>query len=308
MYQLIDDSFKTPIQPTNTKLNTADGSLMTALGMTALHLRIADFKFTHNFIICDRLLDTEIIFGIDVPKKFSISYVWDMAKNCYIQIDGKFLTYTRNCEQKATIGIVKLTLKILPRHNGVIPIKSTGQVIREHMAYFITDEDYTKGRDSNINVINNIKGKISVNVLVSNYTNKHITFNKGDYAGHLEPAIENNADSDLPSHAQPDTHLTNSVTTQQMMTEEVEQDTFHPPHHKLKPSIESKPEALLKEYASQFTKDEMSIGTTHLTEMMIDTGSSEPVYQKPYSITMKNYQWVKDKNRETTYSKSCTKQ
>ena len=79
MYQLIDNSFKTPIQPTTAKLNTADSSPMTALGMTALHLRIADFKFTHNFIICDRLLDTEIIFGIAVQKKFSKSYAWDKA-------------------------------------------------------------------------------------------------------------------------------------------------------------------------------------------------------------------------------------
>ena len=46
---------------------------MTTLGMTALHLRIAVFKFTHYFGICDRLADTEIIFGIDVQKKFSIS-------------------------------------------------------------------------------------------------------------------------------------------------------------------------------------------------------------------------------------------
>ena len=29
--------------------------------------------------------------------------------------------------------------------------------------------------------------------------------------------------------------------------------------------------------------------------MSIDTGSSEPVSQKPYPITMKHYQWVKDK-------------
>ena len=36
--------------------------------MTVLHLRLADFKFTHNFIICNRLLDTESIFGIDVQK------------------------------------------------------------------------------------------------------------------------------------------------------------------------------------------------------------------------------------------------
>ena len=72
-YQTIDSSFKTPIQTTTTKLNTADGSPIMALGITPSHLRIADFKFTHNFIICDRLQDTEILFGIDIQKKiFSI--------------------------------------------------------------------------------------------------------------------------------------------------------------------------------------------------------------------------------------------
>ena len=302
MYQLIDNSFKTPIQPTTAKLNTADSSPMTELGMTVLHLRKADFKFTSQFhhlcqiTICARLPDTEIIFGIDVQKKFSISYAWDKANNCYIQKDGKFLTYTRNCEQKATKAIVKSTLKILPRHNGVIPIKITGQAIKEHVAYFITDEDCTKGRDPNINIINgihNIKGRTSVNDLVSNYTNKHIMFNKGEYVGCLEPAIEDNVDNDPPSHAQLDVHSTNSVTTQRMMAEQVKPDTFHPPCHKLKSSIESKLVTLLKEFASQFVKDETSIGTTPLTEMIIDTDNSEPVSQKPYPITMKNYQWVK---------------
>ena len=67
-YKNIGDSNKTPIQSTTTKSNTADGSLMTALGMTALHLRIAEFKFSHNFIICNRLPDMELIFGIDVQK------------------------------------------------------------------------------------------------------------------------------------------------------------------------------------------------------------------------------------------------
>ena len=109
---------------------------MTVLGMTALHLRIAEFKFAHNFVICDRLPDTEIIFGIDIQKKFSLLYTLDKEKNCYIQNDGKFLTYVQNCEQKATIGTVKSTLKIPPQQNGVVPIKITGPVIKEHMAYF----------------------------------------------------------------------------------------------------------------------------------------------------------------------------
>ena len=82
-YKNIEDSYKTPIQPTTAKMNTADGSPMAALGMTALHLRIAESKFTHNFVICDRLLDMEIILGIDIQKKFTLSYAWHKEKNCY---------------------------------------------------------------------------------------------------------------------------------------------------------------------------------------------------------------------------------
>ena len=78
-------------------------------------------------------------------------------------------------------------------------IKITGQTIKEHKAYFMTDEDSTKGRYPNINIINgihNIKGKTFVNILASNYKNKQITFNKGEYVGHLEPAIEDSVDDD----------------------------------------------------------------------------------------------------------------
>ena len=164
-----------------------------ALNMTALHLRILDFKFTHNFIICNKLLDTEIIFGIDVQKKFSLSYACNKERNCYIQKDGRFFKYTRNCEQKVTIGIVKSTLKIPPRHNSFIPINIKGHSITRHIAYFISNQDSTKEKDPNINIVNGIqiiKGKTSVNILVSNYTYKHITFNKGEYVGYLEPTIE----------------------------------------------------------------------------------------------------------------------
>ena len=88
-YQHIDSSFKTLNQLTTATLNTTNGLPMTALGITALHLRKADFKFTYNFVLCDRLPDTEITFGINIHKKFSISYVWDKDKNCYIQKEGK---------------------------------------------------------------------------------------------------------------------------------------------------------------------------------------------------------------------------
>ena len=79
-----------------------------------------------------------------------------------------------------------------------------------------------------------------------------------------------------------------------MMAEKVTPDIFDPSCHELSNNIQHDPNALLKEYESQFAKDETSIGTAPLTSMMIDTGVSNPVSQKPYPITMKHYQWVNE--------------
>ena len=96
------------------------------------------------------------------------------------------------------------------------------------MAYLITDDNTTKGRDPNINIINGIhkiKGKTSsVNILVSNYRNKHITFNKGEYVGSLEPTITDDTTID-----QTEAHQTNSITLQKMMAKEVKPDVLA--HH-----------------------------------------------------------------------------
>ena len=285
-YKKIEDCYKTPIQPITSKVNTADGSPMIALGSTTPHLWIAEFKFTHNFIICDQLAETELIFGINVQKKFSLSYAWDKDKNCYIQWNGKFLVYKHSCNCTVTIGTVKSTLKIPSRHNGVIPIKISGPIIKTHMAYFLTDDTTPKGKVQNINIIDGIhkiKGKTSVNILVSNYTNKHFTFYKGEYIGHLKPAV-------LDSIDQQETHQTNSVTLKKMMSETITPDTFNPAPHELSAAVQDNLKLLLQEYESQFTKDETTIGTTPLTNMTIDTGTSDPVSQKPYPIAMKHYQ------------------
>ena len=216
---------------------------MLALGSTALHLWIAEFKFTHNFIICDQLPETELIFGINMQKKFSLSYAWDKEKNCNIQRNGKFLVYTHSCDCTATIGTVKSMPKIPRRYNGVIPVKISGPIIKTHMAYFLTDDSSPKGRDPNINIINGlhkIKGKTSVNILVSNYTNKHLIFHKGEYIGHLEPAV-------LDSTDQQETHQTNSVTLKKMMSETVTPDAFNLPHHDLSTAVQNDLDLLLQE-------------------------------------------------------------
>ena len=142
------------------------------LGMTALHLRIADFKFTHNFIICDRLSDTGIVLAL-MCKRNSHYHM--------LGIERRITTYRRTAD------------------------------------FSYTPKRINKGKDPNINIVNvihNIKGKTPVNILVSNYSNKHVTFNKGEYVGHLEPTIDNIVEAkNLYLHENPDVHTTRSVTT-----------------------------------------------------------------------------------------------
>ena len=114
-------------------------------------------------------------------------------------------------------------------------------------------------------------------------------FHKGEYVRHLEPAVMDNNTID-----QTETHQTKSITLKKMMAETVTPDTFNPPCHELSTTVQNELELLLWEYESQFAKDETSIGTTPPTSMTIDTGTSDPISQKPYPIAMKHYQWVKD--------------
>ena len=263
---------------------------MTTLGCTALHLQIAEFKFMHSFIICDQLPDTELIFCINIEQKFLLSYAWDKDKQCYMQRNDKFLTFTHTNNHKATIGTVKSTLKIPPPHNGELLIKISGLLITTPMAHFVTDDSTPKGRDPNINIIDGIhkiKDRTSVNILVSNYTNKHLTFHKGEYIGHLEPIVLDYTD-------QREAHHANSITLKKLISETITPDTFDAARCILSAPIEDSLKLLLQEYESQFAKDETSIGTTPLTSMKIDTGTTDPVSQKPYPIAVKHYEWVKD--------------
>ena len=111
------------------------------------------------------------------------------------------------------------------------------------MAYFLTDDSTPKGRDPNINIISGIhkiKGKTSVNVLVSNYTNKHLMFHKGEYIGHLEPAVMDDNTID-----QQETHQPNYITMKKMMPETVTLDALNLPCHELSTAVQNDLDLLL---------------------------------------------------------------
>ena len=96
-----------------------------------------------------------------------------------------------------------------------------GHNLKAYMGHFISNQHINKGLGPNIHVIGgicNIKGRLALHVLVANYTNKHVTFSKGQCIGHIELSIDH----------MPQTSI-NSLTTLKMIDECVQPDTFtHP--------------------------------------------------------------------------------
>ena len=93
--------------------------------------------------------------------------------------------------------------------------------------------------------------------------------------GHLEPPIDDLTQIPI-----------NSATTQWMLPETVKPDSFTQPKCQLEPTIQQQLDFLLKTFKDQFAKDKTTISTTPLTQMSINTGDSDPIYQKPYSMAM----------------------
>ena len=87
-----------------------------------------------------------------------------------------------------------------------------------------------------------------------------------------------------------------------MMAEKVIPDIFNPPCHTLSNNIQHDLNALLKEYESQFAKDETSIGTKPLTSMMINTGNSDTCLSEALPHHYETLPMGKGGNRKTTCS------
>ena len=282
-YKLMPDTLKTAITlPGELEtLTTADGSPMHIVGHATITIHLKNLPVTHHFIIVESLM-TDVILGIDFQREYRISYDWDEDKRCYIRYKGHFLCYTEDMESGINRVSIAKTIRIPPKHNGVISVSIKGHDIKNPTACFIGSQ-YTDTDVKLIDGVHNILHNTTLQVLFINNSNHHVNFPKGMKIGHLEPLIDDLTQIPI-----------NSATTQRMLPETVKPDSFTPPKYQLEPTIQQQLDFLLRTFKDQFAKDEMTIGTMPLPQMSIDTGDSDPISQKPYPVAMKHYQWVKE--------------
>ena len=282
-YKLMSDTLKTAIILTGEleTLTTADGSAMHIIGHATITLHLKNLRVTHHFIVVESLM-TDVILGIDFQREYRILYDWDEEKQCYIRYKGQFLCYTEDMESGINRVSVAKTIRIPPKHNGVISVSIKGHDIKTPTACFIGSQ-YTDTEVRLIDRVHDISRNAMLQVLVINNSNQHVNFPKGMKIGHLEPPIDNLAQIPI-----------NSATTQWMLPKTIKLDSLTPPKYHLDSTTQQQLDYLLGTSKDQFAKDKTTIGTTPLTQMSNDTGDSDPVLQKPYTIAMKHYQWVKE--------------
>ena len=172
--------------------------------------------------------------------------------------------------QQHIIVVVKSPVKIPHRQNGII-VNIKGHILKVPVGYFISNQHLNRKLDPSIHVSDGIyiiEDKLTIHVLVTNYTHKYVIFNKGQDIGHIEPSIDCMQKTAI-----------NSLTTQRMLNEHIQPDTFTPPLHTLPHDVRKSLSQLLETFKSQFAQDETSIGTSHLTKKQIDMGDSEPISQ-----------------------------
>ena len=282
-YKLMPDTLKTAITlPGELEtLKTADGSPMHIIGHATITIHLKNLRVTHHFIVVESLI-TDVILGIDFQREYRILYDWDEEKRCYIRYKGQFLCYTEDMQSGINRMSIAKTIRIPPKHNGAISVSIKGHDIKTPTACFIRSQ-YTDTEVRLIDGVHDISRNATLQVLVINNSNHHVNFPNGMKIGHLEPPIDNLAQIPI-----------NSATTQRMLPKTVKLDSFTPPKYQLDSTTQQQLDFLLRTFKDQFTKDETTIGTTPLTQMLIDTGDSDPISQKPYPIAMKQYQWVKE--------------
>ena len=282
-YKLMPDTLKTVITlPGELEtLTTADSSAMLIIRHATITLHLKNLRVTHHFIVVKSLM-TDIILGIDFKREYRLCYDWDEEKRCYIRYKGQFLCYTEDMESGINRVSVAKTIHIPPKHNGAISVSIKGHDIKTPTACFIGSQ-YMDPEVKLIDGVYDISSNVTLQVLVINNSNQHVNFPKGMKIGHLEPPMD-----DLTQIC------INSATTQWMLPETVKPNSFTQPKYQLDAAIQQQLDSLLRTFQDQFIKDKMTIGTTPLTQMSINTGNSDPVLQKPYPIAMKHYNWVKE--------------
>lgn len=290
-------------------VTTANGSTLGPKGLVYLSFKLDQYSYEQEFIVCEKL-SRPLILGMDFLKENKIGTTWGE--------DGKMkLTYREHVIH--AIELTERPNKIWLRGSCYTPpktllvIEAVAQVSNQEREKWFEvgaakewENEFPNVRIIPTMVFINQGYEIALPIVVVNLGEegtvipkqkilaelipKDIMVNEIDIDGtplklaEIDCSFKEKWDDDLEEE---ETKFIRSPADIQAHRKVLLEDA------EVSPEYRDQLEELCNDFESIFSKDSSDIGETPLITMDIDTGSSPPISQRPYTLALKHAEWVK---------------
>ena len=297
----------------------ANGTILGAIGIINCEIVIGKKNFRQTFLVCENLTRS-LILGVDFTKQHAAGVHWTKHNSFVLTIEGETVAETKELHNKAAVSLKKRT-KLPPRSCAVVDIDinttSTDKV------QLIPDE-YCIASNPNMYMYNlfadlseKTKDSVTPFVMVNLSNDQYLEFPENHVVAFAE---KDDTEGEVFELEQVDTTPRNwiPVRLQRSVTEIAKIDTETDLHSILTSAsnfikspaeveahrkVDLKDKKIKQETRQEFNKlcdrfDDIiskgsnDIGKTLLVKMDIDTGDSPPIASKPYTLSLKHYDWV----------------
>ena len=297
----------------------ANGTSLGAISKINCEIEIGKKRFKQTFLVCENLTRS-LILGVDFAKQHAAGVHWTKHNSFVLTIDGETVAETKELHNKAAVSLKKRT-KLPPRSCAVVDVDinttSTDKVQLVPDEYCITSNPNMYMYNLFADLSEKTKDSVTPFVIVNLSNDQYLEFpenhvvaftEKDDTKGEVFKIeqVDIIPRNWIPAQSQrPVAKIAKIDTETDLHSILTSASNFikSPAEVKAHRKVDLKDKKIKEETRQEFNKlcspfDDIiskgsdDIGKTLLVEMDIDTGDSPPIASKPYTLSLKHYDWV----------------
>ena len=296
----------------------ANSTSLGAIGRINCEIEIGKKRFKQTFLVCENLTRS-LILGVDFAKQHAAGVHWTKHNSFVLTIDGETVAETKELHNKAAVSLKKRT-KLPPRSCAVVDVDinttSTDKVQ-------LVPDEYCIASNPNMYMYNlfaglseKTKDSVTPFIIVNLSNDQYLEFPENHVVAF---AGKDNTEGEVFEIEQVDITARNWIParSQEQVAEIAKVDTETDLHSiltlasnfikspveveshrkvdledkKIKEETRQEFNKLCDQFDDTISKGSDDIGKTLLVEMDIDTGDSPRIASKPYTLSLKHYDW-----------------
>ena len=291
----------------------ANGTSLGAIGRINCEIEIGRKKFRQTFLVCENLTRS-LILGVDFAKQHAAGVHWTKHNSFVLTIDGETVAETKELNNKAAVSLKKRT-KLPPRNCTVVDMNinttSTDKVQLVPDEYCIASNPNMYMYNLFADLSEKTNDSVTPFVIVNLSNDQYLEFPEN----HVIPFAEkDDTEGEVFEIKQVDITPRNWIPVTEIAKVDMEMDLhciLTSASNFIKSSVEVeahrkvdlKDKKIKEETRHEFSKlsdqfddiiskESDNIGKILMVETDINTGDSPPIASKPYTLSLKHYDWV----------------